>query len=230
MQKKIKARALCRDFQSGMDARALMDKYDLRQGELDNVLAKCAEKGLLDPGDLARRMGPRELSAPSGVIATDVASTAQRDSGVVRAIEQMKFLDMKDAEKPIKAPKEGITSIFLGLALAGVGVLVSVTEVPGITGAILPIVLGLFVYLRGCYFVAAKKGYTGREGVFLGFLVGVGAFVLLILPDRRTGDWGVAPAFAFGIFIAVMIVLLLWGLPSLQGHFIIRPPRSLAFL
>lgn len=213
-----------------MDELALMAKYDLRRDELNNVFEKCVERGLLDRAELERRNPLQELSALAGDFSVGGTSHAVQDSGVVRAIEQMKFLDKKEAEKPVEAPKEGIASIFLGLALAGAGVLVSVTEVPGITGAVIPIALGLFVYLRGCYFIAAKKGYTGREGVFLGVLLGVGPFVLLILPDRRTGDWGVIPAIAFAIYIVIMVVLLLWGLPSLKGHFIIKPPGALAFL
>jgi hypothetical protein len=216
--------------------RDLVEKGFLTEEDLDKTrdpMAPAAKRDTVCPSCGATFPGPVDECLKCGIVMSKYEETVTlqplaayrpktpHEEAMAKAFDEVKRLDVKEREIRERAGLEGLPSIFVGIALVAAGIVVGYLEVPGVAGAVLPVVLGGFIYFQGCYVVAAGKGYTGREGLFLGFLFGIGTLVLLLMPNRHTGVWGYREALVFALFIPAVILLVAIGIARLTGEFIL---------
>ncbi len=212
--------------EKGFLTREELEKHSDLQSSAEGVVFSCPSCGAMVPARTDECFKCGIVISKFDETATLQVPTAYRaktpqEEALARAIEEVKRLDVKELEIREKAGIEGMPSVFIGIAIVAAGVVVGCLEVSGVVGAVVPVALGTYIYFRGCYVVAARKGYTGREGVFLGILFGIGTLILLLMPNRHTGVWGLREAIVFGLYVPAVIVLVAIGVARVTGYFIL---------
>ncbi len=229
MSRKISAREIVADIKQGLSNDDLKQKYELSQSQLEKLMSRLIDAGLISPDEFPSaknirsesqrhpQAAPASTKSPGPQSASDKTTQTDHALNPTYSKTENSRLNSKDQESA-DVNKDALRRLernaWIGISLGLFGELIG----PGIAAAVdrtgvlaaLVFVAGLGVLFWGCYNLAKRKGYHGAAAL-LGLFSCFGVPILLLMPSRNS-ERRMSPA-----VIAAIIVVCAFLFVSVMG-------------